>query len=141
MNNPYGKAHKAYGAMDDEGKSGVEIVVELYKGMIRFLREAKAAHEVGNHVEMFQKCDRAFKIIEALQAHLNSDGEAAGLAKTLQDFYLTVYTRISKVLDTADPSAEFDSIIASVQQVYESWYKVAYPNSSIATEGVSVKAE
>lgn len=134
-NNPYAQANKAYGQMNDEGMKPVEIVVELYKGMLRFLREAKGHAAEKDFMAMFHKCDRAFKVIEALQAHLMDSDETASMTETLRTFYAVTYTRISKVLDTPDAQAEFDSIIASVQQVYESWYKIAYPARDTAAQG------
>lgn len=142
-NNPYGKALGAYQQTRDENLSQMEIVLELYKGMIRFLREAKAAHAKGDFETMMHWVDRFLKVVEAL--HVNVDDEAGGEdAQFLAEFYTVLTGRIGLVLDRPDPQHEFQQLIDYIQPVYERWYELVHGRKPFAdadeTDG-SIKAD
>jgi flagellar protein FliS len=123
--NAYQKAIKTYQKKTDESLTPMQIVVELYKGMLRFEREAKAAWIDGKLDVMTEKITKIFNIIEALQAHL--DHEKGGEdAQFLNRFYTVVFKALTDATSKPDPAAEFDAIIAYTQQIHDRWYAIAY---------------
>lgn len=125
--NPYGKAASAYQQTREDTMGGMEIVLECYKGIIRFLREAKAAYGRDELDKMCYWIERTLKVIEGL--HANLDVEKGGEdAKFLQEFYVVLIGRLGKVLERPDVNHEFDQLIAYVQPVYERWYKLTTGN-------------
>ena len=126
MTNPYTKASKAYQKNNDEALSPLQIVVELYKGMLRNVREAKTCWQQGRLDVMTDYIIKTFNIIEALQANLDmvNGGEDA---KFLNRFYNVVFSALSTATSKVEPEKEFDDIIAYIQQVHDRWYSMAYP--------------
>lgn len=127
-NHPYGKALGAYQQTRDENLSQMEIVLELYKGMIRFLREAKAAHAKNDLETMMYWIDRFLKVIEALHVNLNEE-EGGEDSQFLTEFYTVLTGRIGLVLDRPDPQREFQQLIDYIQPVYERWYALVHGRS------------
>lgn len=125
--NPYQKASQAYQKKSDENLTPLQIVVELYKGMLKNTKMAKKAWQE-NHLDvMTSHILKTFDIIEALQTNLDMDngGEDAAF---LYRFYTTIFSALSQVTSKPDPAAYFDEIISYVQQVHDRWYKIAYGN-------------
>ena len=134
MNNPYLQASQSYQNTGDENLGQMEIVLELYKGLIKFFTQAKNAHAKGDFEQMNYFLQRNHKIVEALYAHL--DMEAGGKdAVFLHDFYATLIGRMSKILDRPDVQREFDQLIAYVKPVYEQWYVLTHGALPGAKEG------
>lgn len=123
--NPYQKAAQAYQKHNDGSLSPLQIVVELYKGMLKNVRQAKSAWQEGHLDVMTTAIMKTFNIIEALQANLDleSGGEDA---KFLNNFYNTIFAALSRATAKADPAAEFDAILSYIQQVHDRWYVMAY---------------
>jgi flagellar biosynthetic protein FliS len=127
MQNPYTKASKAYQKNNDEALSPLQIVVELYKGMLRNVREAKTCWQQGRLDVMTDHIIKTFNVIEALQANLDivNGGEDA---KFLNRFYNVIFSALTMATAKVEPEKEFDDIIAYIQQVHDRWYVMAYPN-------------
>lgn len=125
--NPYIQASSAYLQTRDENMGGMEIVLECYKGIIRFLREAKAAYAQDNLEKMCYWVDRALKIIESLHANLDMS-QGGKDAEFLHEFYVILIGRLGKLLDRPDVTHEFDQLIGYVRPVYEQWYKLTTGN-------------
>ena len=123
--NAYQKALKTYQKKSDESLTPLQIVVELYKGMLRNIKDAKKAWQAGQLDVMSSHLLKTFDIIEALQ--LNLDLEKGGEdAAFLNRFYTVVFSALSNVSAKPEPAEEFDAIIAYVQQVHDRWYALAY---------------
>lgn len=124
--NPYqGKAAKAYQAQNDENMSPLQVVAELYKGILKFLYEAKAAYQDNKLDVMSEKISRILAVIEALQGHL--DLEQGGKdAAFLEEFYVILSGRLGRVMSRPDVVHEFDQLITYVMPVYERWHEFAY---------------
>lgn len=123
--NAYQKALKTYQKKSDESLTPLQIVVELYKGMLRNIKDAKKAWQAGQLDVMSGHLLKTFDIIEALQ--LNLDLEKGGEdAAFLNRFYTVVFSALSNVSAKPEPAEEFDAIIAYVQQVHDRWYALAY---------------
>ncbi len=121
----YQKALKTYQKNSDENLTPMQIVVELYKGMIRNIREAKKFWEAGRLDMMSNHLGKTFDIIEGLQVNLDLEkgGEDAIF---LNRFYNVVFSALSQATAKPDPAAEYDAILAYVQQVHDRWYAIAY---------------
>ena len=142
-NNPYQQAMGAYTKTNDENMSGFEIVVELYKAMIKNIRAAKIAHAEGKLEEMVKQIEKTNKILIALQSHIDKDqgGEAA---EFLNNFYNGVFGSLARIHKAEDPQAEFDALLENIQPVYEIWCRHAHGGSEETVEhngsGVEVGA-
>ncbi len=124
--NPYqGKAAKAYQAVNDENLSPLQVVAELYKGILKFLYEAKTAYQDNKLDVMSEKIGRILAVVESLQANLDVD-QGGKDAAFLQEFYVILVGRLGRVLDRPDVAHEFDQLIAYVMPVYERWHEFAY---------------
>ena len=125
MNQVYQKALKTYQKKSDESLSPLQIVVELYKGMIRNTQFAKTAYQEGRLEDMTRYLMKTFDIIEGLQSNLDTDngGEDAAF---LNRFYTVIFSALSQATAKPEPVEEFDAIIAYIQQVHDRWYAIAY---------------
>ena len=125
MNQAYQKALKTYQKKSDENLTPLQIVVELYKGMIRNIQFAKTAYSEGRLEDMTRYLMKTFDIIEGLQSNLDTDngGEDAAF---LHRFYTVIFSALSQATAKPEPTEEFDAIIAYIQQVHDRWYAIAY---------------
>ena len=122
---PYNKAVQAYQRKNDENLSPLQIVVELYKGMIKNTKDAKR-HWADGHLDlMTNSIVKVFNILEALQAHLDME-QGGEDAVFLNRFYTVIFSALSRVTSKPEPGEEFDAIIAYIQQVTDRWYAIAY---------------
>jgi flagellar protein FliS len=73
------------------GATGVELIVALYDGWIRFLYRAAAACDADDVIERRYAVKRALDILMYLEARLRPDigGEPA---RALSDFYAAMFT-------------------------------------------------
>ncbi len=120
----YSEATDAYRSSHVNTMSGFDIVVELYKGIIKNVEHAKESYKIGRLDDMCTQIEKTNKILVALQAHLNFDngGEAAD---TLNNFYNNTFASLAQVLRKPNPEDEFDKVLRSIQPVYEIWCKHA----------------
>lgn len=123
--NPYQKASQTYQKKSDESLTPLQIVVELYKGMIKNTKLAKAAWQEGKLDVMSNHIIKTFDIIEALQSNLDMENGGED-AVFLNRFYSVVFSALSQVVSNPDPASYFDEIIAYMQQVHDRWYGLAY---------------
>ena len=119
-NNPYSHATSAYQTRQQNVMSGFEVAVELYKGMIKFIRAGKECHKQGDLEAMCNDLQKATKIITTLHTNVNfkEGGEAALF---LNSFYMDLFKDLTFILRANDTQAKFDEIIARIQPVYEIW--------------------
>ncbi len=124
--NPYQQASQAYQKKNDESLTPLQIVVELYKGMIKNTKLAKQAREHNQFDVMSNHIIKTFDILEALQSNLDLEngGEDAAF---LNRFYTVIFSALSQASLKPDPLTYFDEIIAYMQQVHDRWYALAYP--------------
>ena len=129
-NNPYTKAAKAYQRKNDDTLTPLQIVVELYKGLIKNTKLSKQCWENRQLDVMCGYIDKNFDILEALQSNLDLEngGEDAAF---LNRFYTVIFSSLTLATSKPDPSAYFDEIIAYIQQVHDRWYVLAYPGAEL----------
>jgi len=105
------------------GATGVELIVALYDGWIRFLYRAAAACEADDVIERRYAVKRALDILMYLEARLRPDigGEPA---KALSDFYAAMFTMTLEASHSGS-AEEMQKVIACVRNVKEAWVVVA----------------
>jgi flagellar protein FliS len=103
--------------------TGVDLIVALYDGWIRFLYRAVAAVEADDVIERRYTIKRALDILMYLDGHLRVDvgGEPA---KALTDFYAAMFTMMLEASHAASAD-ELRNVIACVRNVKEAWVVVA----------------
>lgn len=128
--NPYQKASQAYQKKNDETLTPLQIVVELYKGLIKNTKLAKQCWENNQLDVMCGYIEKNFDILEALQSNLDMEqgGEDSAF---LNRFYTVIFSALTQAISKPDPAAYFDEITAYIQQVHDRWYVLAYPDHPI----------
>ncbi|HMD18911.1 MAG TPA: flagellar export chaperone FliS [Alloacidobacterium sp.] len=104
------------------GKNGVELIVALYDGMIRFLNRAIVATESGNVQERRVAIKRVLDILTHLQSRLRMD--VGGPAKTLSEFYAAIFALCLEGSRLSSPE-RFRKAIECILPVREAWQQVA----------------
>jgi flagellar protein FliS len=114
---------KTYSGIALESASGVELVVALYDGLIRFLGNAATACERGDVSGRREAARRALDILIHLQATLRPD-VGGKPAEVLAEFYASIFALILKASLAAAPG-DFHHAIRCVRTVREAWHQVA----------------
>ena len=105
------------------GATGVEQIVALYDGLIRFLYRAMQSCEEQDVHERRIAVKKAIDILTYLQARLRPD-VGGSVAAALADFYSTMFTMTLEA--SHHQSAEqFREVIGLVRNVREAWVVVA----------------
>lgn len=105
------------------GATGVDLIVALYDGWIRFLHRAVAAAENDDVLERRYAVKRALDILMYLEARLRPDLGGAP-ARALSDFYAAMFTMTLEA--SGEGSAEeLRKVIDCVRNVREAWIVVA----------------
>ena len=105
------------------GATGMELVLALYSGLVRFLYQATACIEEGDVRGRRLSVKRALDILMYLQAKLRVDlgGETA---ESLNDFYSAAFTLILEA--SHDNSRDkMEEVIRCVRSVREAWVVAA----------------
>jgi len=105
------------------GMNGVELIVALYDGMIRFLYRAIQAIENSDIAERRMAIKRTLDILMHLQSRLRMDIGGSS-AKALSEFYAAIFALCieGSRLASADRLRE---AIACIRDVREAWQVVA----------------
>jgi len=106
-----------------DGASGVELVLALYDGIIRFLYVACEAVDRGDEDARRAAVKRALDIILHLQARLRMD-VGGKPAKALSEFYAATFAQILQGSQAASRQ-KFEHAIACVRNVRDAWREVA----------------
>jgi len=104
------------------GKNGVELIVALYDGMIRFLNRAIVAKEIGDVQERRVAVKRVLDILMHLQSRLRM--EVGGPAKTLAEFYAAIFALCLEGSRLSSPE-RLRKAIECILSVREAWQQVA----------------
>lgn len=105
------------------GATGMELVLALYNGLVRFLNQAMVCIEEGDTRGRRLSVKRALDILMYLQAKLRVDlgGETA---ESLNDFYSAAFTMILEA--SHDNSRDkMEEVIRCVRSVREAWVVAA----------------
>jgi flagellar protein FliS len=105
------------------GATGIELVIALYDGAIRFLYRAMQCVEEQDVHGRRVAVKRVLDILINLQARLRPDlGGSA--ATTLAEFYATMFT-LTLEASHLESAEQFQEVIACVRNVRDAWIVVA----------------
>jgi len=117
----YDKALSAYrDAQDQQHMSGAEIYSELLKGIISNLYKMKDAFQEEDIPKVLELSDKTSQIVTALRSALDFDKEPEA-SRWLQNLYLELTLRLSKIFRVEDKEQHCDDMIELVKPVYERW--------------------
>ncbi|WP_158944849.1 flagellar export chaperone FliS [Granulicella sp. S190] len=105
------------------GATGVEMVVALYDGAIRFLYRASQCVEEDDVRGRRIAVKKVLDILSYLQARLRPDLGGA-VAASLADFYATMFTMTLEA-SHLESKEQFEEVIGFVRNVREAWGVVA----------------
>lgn len=105
------------------GATGVELIVALYDGLIRFLYRAMQCVEENDVHGRRVAVKKALDILMYLQARLRPD-LGGTVAASLGDFYSTMFTMTLEA-SHLESKEQFLEVIAFVRNVREAWVVVA----------------
>jgi len=105
------------------GATGVELIVALYDGLIRFLYRAMQCVEEKNIRGRRVAVKKAVDILMYLQARLRPD-VGGTVAASLADFYSTMFTMTLEA-SHLESKEQFEEVISLVRNVREAWVVVA----------------
>ena len=113
------------------GKNGVELIVALYDGMVRFLYQAIRAIEANDVTARRVAIKRTLDILMHLQSRLKMDTGGSS-AKALAEFYAAIFALCidgSRLASTA----RLKEAISCIHDVREAWNTVAQDPDVIRT--------
>jgi flagellar protein FliS len=105
------------------GATGIELVIALYDGVIRFLYRAMQCAEERDVRGRRVAVKKALDILMYLQARLRPDLGGA-VAASLADFYSTMFTMTLEA-SHLESKEQFEEVISFVRNVREAWVVVA----------------
>jgi flagellar protein FliS len=105
------------------GATGVEMIVALYDGAIRFLYRAMQCVEESDVHGRRVAVKKALDILTYLQARLRPD-VGGSVAVTLADFYSTMF-QLTLEASHLESKEQFQEVISFVRNVREAWVIVA----------------
>ena len=121
----YDAARFAYQEMEATGSSGVQLVVMLYDGAIRFLNDASNSVRQKDLQGKIVAVDRALAIIGELQGTLRME-EGGEIAKSLDSLYTYMTNRILDGSMKLDPRP-FDEVVKLLTTLNSAWKTIAQP--------------
>jgi flagellar protein FliS len=105
------------------GATGVELIIALYDGLIRFLYRAMQCVEEKDVHGRRVAVKKAIDILMYLQARLRPD-VGGTVAASLADFYSTMFTMTLEA-SHLESKEQFEQVISLVRNVREAWVVVA----------------
>jgi flagellar secretion chaperone FliS len=105
------------------GATGVELIVALYDGLVRFLYRAIQSVEENDVHGRRIAVKKAVDILMYLQARLRPD-VGGSVATSLADFYSTMFT-LTLEASHLESKEQFQEVISCVRNVREAWVVVA----------------
>jgi flagellar protein FliS len=122
-----------------DGASGIELVVALYDGILRFLYAACDAVDRGDTVARRAAVKRSLDIIIHLQSRLRMD-VGGKPAESLSDFYASIFAQILQASQAAS-KPRFKHAIQCVREVRDAWRQVARSGQARAKSNEPVLQE
>ena len=105
------------------GATGVELIVALYDGLIRFLYRAMQCVEENDVHGRRIAVKKAIDILMYLQARLRPD-VGGTVATSLGEFYSTMFTMTLEA-SHLESKEQFEEVISFIRNVREAWVMVA----------------
>ncbi len=105
------------------GLNGIELIIALYDGMVRFLYRAIESIEAGDEHARRRAIKRVFDILIHLQARLRMDVGGTP-ARALSDFYTAIFA-LALQGSQQKSTARLLEAIGCIRNVREAWQQVA----------------
>ena len=122
--NPYSNARQAYAQSSVLTASREQLVVMLYDGAIRFLRQSAESMRAGDREQSRNRMRRAEAIIDELNGSLAlSNGEVPA---RLRSIYLICKRLLIHANVAQEPDA-IDAVVALLADLREAWDQIANP--------------
>jgi flagellar protein FliS len=109
----------AYETVGAQSSSPLELVVMLYDGAIRFLKQAKEAHERGDVLGRSANVSRVLAIVSELQSTLDVE-KGLDIAHELDRLYHYIMGRLLDVTTKRDAAA-LDEILGLLGTLRDGW--------------------
>jgi flagellar secretion chaperone FliS len=116
-------ARTAYQQVEANGSNGVQLIVMLYDGAIRFLGEAKSCAESGDRRGKAAAISRTLSILAELQSTLRIE-EGGELAKSLDGLYTYITERILDA-NLKGNATGLDEAIRLLRTLNSAWTEIA----------------
>ena len=116
-------ARSAYQRIEANGASGVQLVVMLYDGAIRFLGDAKACAERGDRRGRAAAISRTLAIVGELQSTLKVE-EGGDIARSLDALYTYITEKIIDASVKGNDSA-LDEAMKLLRTLNSAWVEIA----------------
>jgi flagellar protein FliS len=126
--NPYAAQTQAYRSNSVMTASPEQLVVMLYDGAVRFLRQAEAAMAAEQWIGAGERLSRAEAIIDELLATLNMD--AGEVASRLEGIYVFCKRCLIEARLERAP-AKVGHVIRMMGDLREAWAHVAAPAPAV----------
>lgn len=120
--NPYASPQASYRQNSVLTASPGQLVVMLYDGAIRFLRQGELAMQEGLIAQTNDRLQRAEAIIDELLATLNDD--AGDITERLRSIYVYCRGRLMAARIERDP-AKVREVIGHMSELREAWAQIA----------------
>ena len=119
---PMPRGADAYRRVEAESRSPIELVVMLYDGALRFVADARDAHQGQDLIRRARAVSRAMAIVAELQNTLNvRDGGA--IAVELDRLYTYISSRLVAVNATGDAAA-LDEVTKLLLPLRDAWAQI-----------------
>jgi flagellar protein FliS len=120
--NPYASARQAYTESSVMTASPEQLVVMLYDGAIRFLRQSAEAMRAGSREHARSRMSRAEQVIDELNYSL--DMSYGDVPQNLRGIYLFAKRQLIQANLHADPE-RIDGVARMLAELRESWVTIA----------------
>ena len=113
------------------------VIVKLYEGALRFLRQARGHQEAGNVAGRATAIAKALAIVSELQQSLNLE-QGGDIARNLDSLYFYVADRLieANVRGTLQPLEEASGVLSTLN---EAWVEISKRPSGLAAGEASAE--
>ena len=117
-----GNSVGAYKAVDTLGKTQIDLILQVYDGVISELTSARALYGQREYTKGYDHLERAERFVTHLYTTL--DPEAGGeIARNLGKLYAWVISKLHEVQATKD-SARFDECLKIMENLRTGWVAI-----------------
>ncbi len=112
-----------YRKMDTAGKTMPRLLVEVYDGTVKFLRQAKDAYQKGDNNAGFESLEKVRTVMVHLYTTLDND-KGGEIAEKLGHLYAFIIGQIDLIEATKDEKV-IDNCIEILNNIREGWEQLA----------------
>ena len=119
----FARGAEAYRQTMVQSRSPLELVVMLYDGALRFLKETEEAMRRGDLIAKRNALSKSFAILSELQSTLNVD-QGSATAESLDSLYVYMINRLTEANIQKNP-APVQEVITLLTGLRDAWAAVA----------------